>query len=543
MGGLAATTRTPGVVIKAVDLRSVSSELCLVLASRNVLPRRMPMYCVVMLHSMRAAHITVVVLLTAAISAVTQVPVQEMASHGFSSSSTIQIATDAVNAKQVPGVCVMAGTAAMRNTSSSPGRAIVFNASIGRFTYDAASSRVTDATLYDLASLTKVTLCATAVALLYQRGYVDLDLRIADASLLGPSFAAHGKGAVTIRQLLTHTAGFPPDPSPGYLFPSFGCPNAQGFFPRQTFECVSRVLTSLCENQTLSHTPGSKFVYSDLSMITLMFVVGKIVKDNALVNPAVDGDPSCTSSELLTCYYLGFVKGSILEAFGLSNASGYLPRDTIAVPPQWNDDELRHRWINGFVSDENSFAMGGVSGHAGFFANINDLSRVVDVWAWPSGRAGRLNQSTVALFTTVVNRSFSSRALGWDTHTISCGSMTKYSTFTHTGFTGTQICVDPVKGIFSIVLANAKYANKWSHAMVHLRPRINSAIVQGFEGPSGGNPEASVGLTVVCVLVAVAVLTAIAVYSFAAKCRRHPQRRAADDDTLVEASVTSSAEC
>lgn len=75
---------------------------------------------------------------------------------------------------------------------------------------------------FDLASLTKVIATTTAVMQLYQRGLLGLSTPI--HSILGSRFATHGKEAITVRNLLLHNAGLPPDPVPNYWDPSFGCP-------------------------------------------------------------------------------------------------------------------------------------------------------------------------------------------------------------------------------------------------------------------------------------------------------------------------------
>ena len=90
-------------------------------------------------------------------------------------------------------------------------------------------------------SLTKVVGTTSAAALLYQRGLLDLDTPIADASLLGAAFAAQGKASITSRNLLLHNSGFPPDPVPNYWAPGFGCPATAQWHPEQTFDCVKQI--------------------------------------------------------------------------------------------------------------------------------------------------------------------------------------------------------------------------------------------------------------------------------------------------------------
>ncbi len=112
----------------------------------------------------------------------------------------------------------------------------------------------------------------------YQRGELGLNERVASTRLLGPGFAANGKEDITVLNLLLHNAGFPPDPDPEYWSPKFGCPATSEYHPPEVFGCRSRIFPALL-NQTLDHPPGTVFVYSDLSMITMMFVLGTLSRD------------------------------------------------------------------------------------------------------------------------------------------------------------------------------------------------------------------------------------------------------------------------
>ena len=105
---------------------------------------------------------------------------------------------------------------------------------------------------------------------------------------------------------------------------------------------------------------------------------------------------------------------------------------------------LSARVLQGQVSDENAYAMGGIAGHAGLFSTAGDLHTLLHRLLFAAPADPWVNQSTVKLFTTVYNVSQSSRALGWDTNNyatsgyLGCGNLSS-SSWTHTGYTGTEV--------------------------------------------------------------------------------------------------------
>ena len=216
---------------------------------------------------------------------------------------------------------------------------ILFSHACGNFTNDGRLPPLNDGanpavsvsnTLWDVASLTKVVATTTAVAMLYDSGDLNLSTPLASPHLLGPTFAAGDaqKLNVTVHHCLTHSAGFAPDPEPNFWDPHFGCPNgtrgitakmingttigaatavmanattaageiteaSSPLFPSLPayplpspdygLSCGARALGKLM-NESLLSFPGTKMVYSDLSFLSLMYVVGRAALGGKHVN-------------------------------------------------------------------------------------------------------------------------------------------------------------------------------------------------------------------------------------------------------------------
>ena len=380
-----------------------------------------------------------------------------------------RVLTDAIAARVFPGcaagVLAADGTVLLARgygTQVYPGEA----APLG------GNAPISPASLWDMASITKIVGATTASALLVQRGLLSLDARLADADLLGPHFGQAGKGGITVRDLLLHQAGFPPDPSPGFNDPAFGCPaTAEQPTPPLNFSCAERVLDAVLA-QPLQYPPGSAWVYSDLSMITLAFAVGGLVEGLHLVPPAAlrqdcarGAAPGGGLARL--CHFEAFVRLEVLGAARMA-AAGFLPDPTRwpGAVPTYTDSTYRHEVMQGAVSDENAYALGGVAGHAGLFASLVDMLAFVRLWALRSPPL--LAPATRALFLTAPNPAVSPRALGWATQAPlddnrDCGAWPN-STAYHTGYTGTLICVDVETSVSLVLLTNRVYPNKTANA-------------------------------------------------------------------------------
>lgn len=109
------------------------------------------------------------------------------------------------------------------------------------------------------------------------------------------------------------------------------------------------------------------------------------------------------------------------------------------------------RVMQGQVSDQNAYALGGIAGHAGLFTNVFDVSVLTHRLMYAKDDDDYINSATVQLFTTIKNVTQSSRALGWDTNNYAmndyrgCGNFSQL-TYMHTGYTGTMVSEENMGG-------------------------------------------------------------------------------------------------
>jgi uncharacterized protein YbbC (DUF1343 family)/CubicO group peptidase (beta-lactamase class C family) len=319
------------------------------------------------------------------------------------------IAEEGIREHRWPGVVVLIG---------HDGH-VIFRRAYGMRSLVPDREAMTADTIFDMASLTKILATSTAVMQLYEEGKIRLEDPVANYL---PAFAADGKGDITIRELLTHYSGLPPDLD--LREPWTG--QAEGM--HRDMDAVP--LTP----------PGVAFRYSDLNFITLGALVEKV------------------SGEPLNVY----AAEHIYKPLHMTH-TGFLPpaseRDLIA-PTEWDE---HHHMERGVVEDPTSRRMGGVAGHAGVFSTADDVSvfaqQLLDRM---EGRASDfpLTQCTLLKMTSPQSPATgtSLRGFGWDIDSPfsgNRGTLFPVGSFGHTGYTGTSLWIDPTSDTYVIVLSNA----------------------------------------------------------------------------------------
>jgi serine-type D-Ala-D-Ala carboxypeptidase len=304
-------------------------------------------------------------------------------------------------------------------------------------------------TLYDMASLTKVVALTTLAMMAVEEHELALDSPVVHYL---PAFGRGGgeKSRVTVRDLLLHDSGLPPDPVP----PLWERPGSR------------RAALDEALSATLDTLPGARMVYSDLGAITLATII------ETLYHERLDQ----LFAERVT-RPLGFTRMRFLPPPGW--------RDEIASTEIESVPFRGTTALRGAVHDENAWRLDGVSGHAGLFSDAEDLLRFGE-WALAGslGRSypGQLQPpSAFAAWTLRQDQpEGSSRALGWDTPSdiSSAGSYMSARSFGHTGFTGTSIWIDPTRDIVIVLLTNRVNPTRITPSFGQLRGVVADAVMR-----------------------------------------------------------------
>jgi CubicO group peptidase (beta-lactamase class C family) len=309
---------------------------------------------------------------------------------------------------------------------------------LGTLTYEADAAPAQTSTIFDLASLTKVFSTTFLAMRAVERGVLQLDEPIA-ARL--KSWRGSDRDSVTVRDLLSHSSGLT-----AYL------PFYRDHEGRAEFE------RAIC-NLPLEYAPRTQSIYSDLGFMLLGFLL-----EDAEARPL--GDQFAAIAELAAPEPIAFRP----------------PRAWRARIAPTEVDSWRGRLIVGEVHDENTWALGGVAGHAGLFGTagaVGTLARLVlETFERDSPLARR---ETLEIFARKrAEIPGSSRALGWDTMqpTSSCGTLLSERAIGHTGFTGTSVWIDPVLDLYVVLLTNRVHPTRQNGRLKRLRPLVHDAIAR-----------------------------------------------------------------
>lgn len=335
---------------------------------------------------------------------------------------------------------------------AAPGAVVAISLGGRRF-YHAAGQLGNDlprpvgpATVYDLASLTKVVALTTVTMFAVADGRIKLDDPVEHYL---PEFQGPAKERVTVRHLLTHSSGLP----------------AHRALWREAPGRDSAL--ALVARTPLDTLPGARMVYSDLGAMLLTRIVERAY-----------GQPIDQLFRRL-----------VARPLRLGSTRYLPPRSWLGRVAPTERDPWRGRLVHGEVHDENAAFLGGVSGHAGLFSNAADLLTFGE-WLL-SRKKPSLARPGPALDTAVVQAFTrrqdlvpgSSRALGWDTPSPGSSAGTRLSpeSFGHTGFTGTSIWIDPTRDLVVVLLSNRVNPTRDNPRLGPLRILVADRAVEALE--------------------------------------------------------------
>ncbi len=377
------------------------------------------------------------------------------------------IVQQAIREKAMPGCQVLV---ARKNK-------VIYNKSFGFHTYDSLLP-VKNNDLYDVASLTKILATTMAVMHLYDRGKIKPEEKI---SRYLPELIGTNKQDILVKDLLLHQAGLQS------FIPFYkntlikGKPNPLIYRTEPDSNYTIRVAPALFMHHSFENyvwqevvkselkTKGT-YVYSDLGFIILMKIIEKVSGTN----------------------FETYVTENIYRPLNLSSIC-FNPLDKVNndwIIPTELDSVFRQQLILGTVHDQTAAMMGGISGHAGLFANMNDVAVLMQMVLNGGEYGGKriLKESTTKEFTAKHSKT-NRRGYGFDkpetdkTKNSPVGDYVTPAAFGHAGFTGTWAWADPEKELVYIFLSNRVYptSDNKKLAETNVRTRIMELIYEVLE--------------------------------------------------------------
>jgi serine-type D-Ala-D-Ala carboxypeptidase len=348
----------------------------------------------------------------------------------------------------------------------------------GRLSWDFFDAAVTDSTLYDIASLTKVVGTTSAMMILVERGQLDLDAPVYQYLPIWPTDGDHSR--ITLRHLLTHTSGLPAGAdlwtTPGKL-------------PK--LERIARM--------QLINEPGVVTTYSDLGMIVVAAVIEAIAREpldhflyREVFSPLGMRETRFNPRAFIADASINVRATPLIQLPVLSPF--FSPFQLVA---QWTPElPERAKQLSsvriaptergvprGYVHDRNAASLDGVAGHAGLFSSVRDLAAFASsvLEAMQGEDMPMITAQTVATF---VQRPERGRALGWDVargDRSSAGDYFSEESVGHTGFTGTSIWIDPKRDLFVVLLTNRVHPSAANQKHIALRRAVHNAVALAIE--------------------------------------------------------------
>ena len=379
------------------------------------------------------------------------------------------VATVVLEEKMSPGLQVLVARKGV----------VVYEKSFGYHT-DKKKNPVKNSDVYDVASLTKILASLPMLIKAEEEKKIALSSSVRK---IVPRFKKSNKDTVTVQEILSHYGQLKAwIPFYKLTQDSITNKNLKKFYrAKKTKKFTIKVAEDLFLNSSYKDSiykyirdaeqrekPGYK--YSDLGYYIFKEALEKRYKKD--LNVLVDDE-----------FY---------EPLG-ANRMSYLPLakfDKLSIVPSEKDSYFRHQLLHGYVHDMGAAMLGGVGGHAGLFANSNDVAKMMQLYL-QKGYYGGKRYFKAATFDKFNKRYYSDkkvrRGLGFDkpqldsTIMATCGCVSDES-FGHSGFTGAYTWADPVSGILYVFLSNRVFPTMENYGLVDqdIRTKIQQIIQEAI---------------------------------------------------------------
>ena len=375
----------------------------------------------------------------------------------------------AINMKATPGGQILV----------AKDQKVIFHEAYGEHVYH-DTIKVKKDDLYDLASVTKISASMAALMKLYDEEKFNLNGTLADHL---PKFRRSNKADIPFRDLLTHQGRLPSGlpfwqntlrKNGSYRWWTIKKNYSRRYPIRITDEMYlhrnydDKMVEAIRKAPLLKE---KEYRYSDLFFILAPRVVESRTEEN----------------------FPMFLEKNFYGPLGATSL-GFNPEyPEYKIVPTENDFMFRHQAIEGQVHDEGAALLGGVSGHAGLFANANDLAKLLQMYLNMGEYGGKryLEEETVRKFT---RRHFldsdNFRALGFDKRRPNSEGVVNntapdasQASFGHTGFTGIMVWMDPEINLLYIFLSNRVHPTRNNQRLysLHTRTKIQQVLYDSLK--------------------------------------------------------------
>ncbi len=356
---------------------------------------------------------------------------------------------------------------------------VIYQKNFGFHEYD-KNLKVVDTNMYDLASLTKILATLPMVMELVDRKELSLDTKLSE---MLPGYKHSNKANITLREMLSHFARLKAwipfyrhtlndkknAVSPKYYSDlasrEYNVKVAENLYMRRDYvDTISKIIRESDLN------PRLQYLYSDLPYYILKEYLEKKFEQPLEV----------------------IVQSNLYKSLG-ANYTTYIPLAKFPkenIPPTEQDNNFRNQKVQGYVHDQGAAMLGGVGGHAGLFANSNDVAKIMQMYLWKGFYGGKryFDPDVVDAFNKCYycNKKVR-RGVGFDKPqlessgpTCGCVSMTSFG---HSGFTGTLAWADPEEEIVYVFLSNRTFPDAENRKLIRsdLRSNIQAVIYDAID--------------------------------------------------------------